>query len=933
MDLTEQLAEQKANQDVENSEGASALQDIRNQEKLEEEKRQNGKFQSAFQGTDLNSAGIPPEDYDYEKEFNDGNSLKPDENGGIDLSNKNIKPGVAELAGYDFVTGQRFKSEYPDEEGYIKEGLSELQQSKLNTKTGTPHEDMLSLTKIAKGIDGTYDDFLLATPGPWSDQQRAVAWDSKVQAERVLEDVKTFGKRYMTPEEGEKTEVPYRSQGIEVDIDETELVSNPVWISSGRKFVDYFNPGSSEGMSDEEIHDFNLTTMSQFNWNLPMMMFMTDEIVNSGDKELAQAFLFMMDQNDATDVSMASVGRGIGGAFGDVTTYLTVGGGIIVSRLTGAAIKNQIKKTVAKVLTVTAMESSIGATIGAIDETSRQTVEGTAGEREELDTGKVGKAATIAAGVNVAAGLIPATIADPALRKFGGDTVKKATKGLINNMAPSPSGMGLSKQTGAITLGGTRKFTPATVEFKSKLIEELDKGIKGKNISTKKLKNKLTLWVNEGKIKQQEIDWSGLNAISADNVSIDEVRAIVDTNRPVPSITPVAENRFDDMVLSADTKGYRELVINIDKTGTYEGPPGHFGGSGATKEGQAAVGHLRMSDTSHGGTKGTMLLEGQSDIRKVPRNTTFPKSNVAKSVKKGQKNKAISNAQAAVSKSQSEWESNIIEIGNKYNLNPQSKNYEFQVMNIVNESERAKLDKLLANEMKAVADLEKVIDSHAGNMGSTPFTPFRDNKSSNELLFRSAVMDAMNNDSGFLAWPKSYHQVNTIEKWGELSGEMGKSTKRIAEFYEKELPKIAKRHGFKVEEFVPDEFKGKTRLHGEYNGEIGTEKFWDTFDSWLLKNKLEYIETLSGHEIKSGNKVIHTFKEIDDLMYYAAKELAPKEVPFEDNVFYRIVFDSETKTKWKQDGAAMYSFGAPIVAGVVATGAKKQERDKDGKFK
>lgn len=429
MDFSEQLAEQIELENTRNSEGVNMLKNVENEEKLDAEKTQNDKFETAFGSTDLNSTGPSTDDYNYSEEFGNGNSFTPDEDGGINLLNKNRKPATQEIAGHDIVTGERYTNEY--ESPLITEAISELQASKVNTKTGAPHDDMLPLSKIAQGMndqEATYDDFVRKTQGQWSDQQRATAWDSMKQSKQVLADVKDKGQRYQ-----DMPEVEYvRQDGVKDDIDETELMSSPVWVQSGKAIIDYFNPNGSDGMDEKEVHDFNLNLMSTFNYNLPMMMFYTNEIVQSNDPELAKSFLFLMDQNEATNISTDSMGRAIAGIAGDVTTYMTLGGSIIISRLAGASMKAGIKQALTKVLSVTGADAAAGGTMAAADDISRQTVEGAAGERGELDVGQTGETAAIGAAVVSVLGVGVASVADPALRKFGVGATRNAIDKLKN---------------------------------------------------------------------------------------------------------------------------------------------------------------------------------------------------------------------------------------------------------------------------------------------------------------------------------------------------------------------------------------------------------------------------------------------------------------------------------------------------------------------
>ena len=320
----------------------------------------------------------------------------------------------------------------------ITQAISELQESKVNTKTGAPHDDMLPLSKIAQGMhdqDATYDDFVTKTQGPYSDQQRATAWDGMKQAKQVMTDIKDQGKRYQ-----DLPEVEYiRQEGVKDNIDEVQLMASPVWVQSGKTVIDYFNPNGSDGMDEKEVHDFNLNLMSQFNYNLPMMMFYTNEIVQSQDPELAKSFLFLMDQNKATNISTDSVGRAIAGIGGDATSYMTLGGSVIISKLAGASMKAGIRQTLTKILSVTAVDAAAGGTLAASSDISEQTMEGAAGEKDKLDVEQVGETAAIGAAATAVLGVGVASVADPALRKFGVGATRNAIdklKGMHDELRP-----------------------------------------------------------------------------------------------------------------------------------------------------------------------------------------------------------------------------------------------------------------------------------------------------------------------------------------------------------------------------------------------------------------------------------------------------------------------------------------------------------------
>jgi len=931
MDFTEQLAEEEKNRATANSEGAALLQDAKNEDILNEEKRQNGKYQSAYDGSDLNNSGPSMEEYDYESAFKDGNSFKPDDNGGIDLYNKNVKPATYEIAGHDLVTGDRYTNQYADADGLISEGIADLQNSRVNTKTGTPPNDMVPLTKIAHGVakeGATYEDFVLASKGPWSDQQRATAWDSMRQAKLTIDDVNNQGQRFWLEhskisEGAEDTTVKYpRIEGLQQDIDETELVSSPVWIASGKKVIDYFNPEGSAAMSEEEVHKFNLSMMSQFNYNLPMMMFMTNEIVKSKDPELAKSFLFLMDQTYATNTSWASVKRAVGGLGGDITTYATLGGSVLVSRISGAAMKVGVKQALTKIASVTAVDVAAGATLGAVSDVSEQTIEAAADEREELDVEQTATVAGVTAGVALTAGLGSAVVSDPALRQFGKKTAQKAISNMTSG-TPKPYG---SRAAMKGQIGVER--TPKQVEFRSRLKEEIDKSFKGQSMSVKKMKNKIKNWVAEGKVKQEEVDWAGINFLDGDGaVTRDEIRAFIDFRRPTPSLDPVKENQFPDLSFGNPEGGYRERVINIDKTGHWKGPEGHFGATSTTGENQVNVGHLRLTTTKAGGKKGTMFLEGQSDIRKTPRHATRAMSREGEAVQVSQDAKMMQQANVNLATAQSNYESFSLDMARKYNIDPKDQFFDAKMMDNMNISEDKKWSELLSKEMQADLEAEKSAAKLAKS-GDVPFTPFRNEKASNDLMFRSAIMDAMNDGSEFLSWPQNYEQMAIIEGWGDLKDPRLQSASK---FMLKDMKKLAKSYGFTVEEYVPDEFANKTRTVNK-NIIVGSEEYLTALDDWL--DSMEYAIEVDGDILKIFDNDGSIVMEFTDALEYnrwvVSKIAVPEEVPFENNKFLRIKFTPEQKLKWQKEGASMYSFGAPVGVGAAMA---EQKRDEKGRFK
>lgn len=919
MDFTDQLSEQSEKFEIENSEGANMLHDVQAQQKTEEDKKQDDKFVSAFESSDLSEMGPSSDEYDYGAEHLEGNSFKSGEDGGITLKNINIKPFTKEIAGHDIVTGKKFTDEYYDRDGYLKEGIDTLRESNMNTVTGASIDDVVPLAKIANGVmlsDKGYDDFIKTVGSSWSDEQKKTAWDSAQATKQVMNDVKDLGARYtefeFTGERGfkpdpslsdpDKSEEKPEEEGIQKDIDEGELVNSTTWMDSGRKMIEYFDPEGLERMTDEEVHQWNLDMASEFNYNIPMMMFYANEIIQSEDQELARSMLFILNQNDETNYSWNSFGRGGLNLALDPTTYVTMGGGILVSRAAGLGMKTGIKKALTQLAAITALEAPIGAAIGVGVDVAKQTVEIGAGERKEISKTQAAGAGAIGAAASIVVGAAAGAVTDPVIRKFGADAMKKGYKNLTGTR-PGP----YSGQRGSISIG-----TPQ-VRFQSELGKEIDRVFEGKNrVSIKKLKNKIRGWLGEGKVRQEEVDWSGLNlADDADTVSRADMKAFLNQRRPIPEIFDVVETRFQEYSLGNPKGGYREKIISIEGQGEYGGSQYHFGE--VAGKGRAIVGHLRMTTSKHNGTRGTMLLEGQSDIRKVPRHETRARTEVGKQIKK-KKDKSML---AELAKERSSIEGEIDKLM-KTELDPTDTR--------LNDLQR-RLDKITLTEGEAYYPDPDI---------SVPFTPYRDKKSSNSLMFRAAVMDAMNDGSEFLSWPGTAEQVGVIQGWTEDTMWASKS---VTDQYTKDFPKIAKSYGFKVEEYVPDEFKNKTRR----GPNLDRPDIEDTSDNWIRWYKSKWGVTFSETQQgipemivtaydSTGNKLIKgEISEVFDFLDNTLEGAGIVDIPFPDNKFSRIVFDKETKAKWRKEGAAMYSFGAPaIVAGHSVDG---QKRDKEGKFK
>lgn len=912
MDFSNQLGKEVNETNLENDPGVQELEAVQAQEEDDAKVEQKGKFDAAFSGSTLAADGPSADDYDYDSEFKDIGSFNTDDDGGVNLSNKNMRPDVHSIAGYDSVTGKQYTKDFYDPGGMIKQGIGELQNSSVNTKTGAPPKDMLSLSKVAQGIDAqdkTYDDFIKQTQGSWTDSQRAIAWDGMKQAKQMTHDVRDNGVRHLRSAD---SIVYNRMDGVIDDIDEGELLTDANWQKSGRSVAEYFNPGSSEGMNEQEIHDYNLDLMSSFNYNIPMMMFYTNEVLNSDDPDLAKNFLYLMDQNQATNVSWSSAGRAIGGMATDPITYASMGGSVLVSRLAGAGMKAGIKQVLTKLAAVTVADSVVGGAMGAGQDVAGQKVEIAAGERDTVDKGQAATAGAIGAGATALLGTASAAVFDPALRQFG-------MKAMRDSMNKSKFTTPTARVPVADAPAPVFDSPIPDVQYKSRLDEGIDKVFADSNktkVSVANLQSQAKKWVKDGTVKQEEVDWAGLNMLEpTDKIDQAEIRSFVEYNRPVPTLDKTVTNEFRHM--SHTGQGYREYVITLDNVGDYSGPDAHFGGSalagGSTVgRGNANVGHLRLEDSYSGADKGTMFLEGQADI--VKEKLLKANTPAGKAIKEPADQVKVNEANKRLEKSKSNRDTYRLEMQKVYgnegdeffgNTYRQLSTEQKAKYNILEKAENDRYDDLMTVE------------------GKIPLTPFRKRKTSGALLFRSAIMEAMNSDSKFLAWPKTHEQVAYVEQWKKQGAQdiNAQRYKDASKFMTKDMRKFAESHGFKVEEYVPDELKQKITQYEILD--VGTRDK-ATFDSRneLDKYAMETYDTNIDLAIANGSMEV----------------ISEKEIPLSDitggDKYLRIKFTDEQKREWSEKGAAMYSFGAIGAAGAAATGTKrkKQNRDKDGKF-
>ncbi|MET3457798.1 hypothetical protein [Pseudomonas kilonensis] len=205
------------------------------------------------------------------------------------------------------------------------------------------------------------------------------------------------------------------------DIEPEALTGDQDWLTAARVMYQ-MNEGREFQGSDQELSDWGLDMMAWFNYNLPAMAVDAAQIHNAEQFE-KEAFLHMMDTYDHVNASWAGAGRFFKGVLADPTTYVGLGtlgiglGGKEAAKQATKAGVRELLKSGLKTGTVAGVE---GAMYGAVDNTIRQSVEVTAGRKEEIDGTSVLGSAAVGAGVGLVGGTVLSAVSDSLAAKWRG---------------------------------------------------------------------------------------------------------------------------------------------------------------------------------------------------------------------------------------------------------------------------------------------------------------------------------------------------------------------------------------------------------------------------------------------------------------------------------------------------------------------------------
>lgn len=940
-DLTELFMKER---EVElNAQGPAAQEAavIRQEEEDAVTKRKEAKFQGAYDQTDLSTVGPSRDIYNYQDDYENGNTLKPDDQGGVQLNNAHFKPESVNVGGYDLATGKKYQNKFKDEEGHISKGIEMLKKEDFNTKAGPSYRNSYGLFEIAQGVikeNGSYDDFKSNVNGPWSEDQMAMAYSAAHNTRTIIDDTDTIGKRYYDQMREDYDQFQGRIYTIPPSgYTEETLATDENWLNNGRELLYHVQGASAMDLSDEDIDKKMKAMMTLFNHNLPMMMTFANMAENDETGAMARALLVADEQYEALEMSSDVARRTTGAIFGDVTNYITLGGGILVTQLGKQGVKEGIKHSMKRLMHGLAYDFATGTAFGATFEAKQQDVEIAAGTREERDLGMIGTMGLIEGGANVVIGGPLNVIGDKNLRGFAGKNMKEGYNFIRQNMKevqlmapPGPKG-----QAGHINFG---PIADPKVEQVSALQNWIKNNTKeGMKIQT--VRQNLRAAVKSGQIKQQELDWSGVNEY-LDNMEARGEKAIgafhmlsrAESQTPVPKLVNVVRNTYGEYSLLSSKGGtlnqeaefsYRERMLVIpakkasqprsslpgegyldDGTDIGRYAPSHFGPAQADQLdiNDNMIGHSRVENAEtyyDGGTrKGKMVLEIQSDYHKAGQQQGYkgepPKGEISPRI----------------------WSDEILNKARDLGIDPHNKNA------------MAKLWPHLSEAQK------RVYEARVRSPEKMPY-----GKDWDTMGMRLEIMDSINNGDEFIAWPATAEQINVIEQWGPSYTNEGlvkrATTNRV---------KALKKMGLEVEQINMPQYKGI----GKYD--IFSSQGADAADEALYSRNQVIVEGMDnqGNEIyelyanpegilnegtgeRGGVELLRTMDrdQYIDFLKVLAEE---GQVGIQDTTFNVIRLTDEVKKKFLKEGMPNYAIGAFVPAAQVAK-QPATERDENGRFK
>ena len=225
---------------------------------------------------------------------------------------------------------------------------------------------------------------------------------------------------------------------VRKDIDPASLNTDQDWLNASRMMYQMWERKPFEG-TDAQLAEWGKDSMGNFNFNLVSMAQIANAVTKATQEE-KEAFLWMMDTYDNTNMSWEGAGRAVKGIVTDPTTYVgigTLGAGFVVRQGGKEATKFGLRQSLMQSLGRTGITAGIeGGVYAGTQSTIEQGVEVSAGRRDGISFAKT----LTDTAVGAVGGVVLGTAADAAVTKII-STIRgpKAPEVTPNAPAVSPS--------------------------------------------------------------------------------------------------------------------------------------------------------------------------------------------------------------------------------------------------------------------------------------------------------------------------------------------------------------------------------------------------------------------------------------------------------------------------------------------------------------
>jgi hypothetical protein len=199
----------------------------------------------------------------------------------------------------------------------------------------------------------------------------------------------------------------YQYGEIREDIDPDTLAQDRDWLEASRTIYQ-MNEGKNWEGEDADLAEYGLDVMGWFNYNLPAMTVDAAQIRNA-EQHQKEAFLYLMDSYDNLEMSWGGVGRFFKGVLADPTTYVglgTLGLGTAAAQGGKQATKQGIRELLRQGLRTGLVAGVEGSIYATTDNVMRQSIEVSAGRKEEIDVAEAGRSAGLGFLVGGAGGTV-----------------------------------------------------------------------------------------------------------------------------------------------------------------------------------------------------------------------------------------------------------------------------------------------------------------------------------------------------------------------------------------------------------------------------------------------------------------------------------------------------------------------------------------------